>query len=154
VGPTGATCGPMDLGALPAVRRVERACFDDVWTPAGWREELARDDRRWRTVRASPDDGVVGFGGLWLAPDAAHVMRVAVVPASRGRGLGARLIDDLLAVAAREDHPSITLEVRASNHVAISLYRRRGFVSHGVRPRYYPDGEDALVLWREPTTAR
>jgi [ribosomal protein S18]-alanine N-acetyltransferase len=138
---------------LDAVRAVEQACFDDPWTTAGWHQELTRDDRRWRVGRSDADGEVVGFGGLWLAPDAAHVLRLAVRPDRRGHGAGARLVEALLAQAEAEGLPA-TLEVRASNRAAISLYRRQGFVSHGLRPGYYADREDALVLWREPGTIR
>jgi [ribosomal protein S18]-alanine N-acetyltransferase len=133
---------------LPAVRAVERATFDDPWSEAGWRQELERDDRRWRTLHL--DARVAGFAGLWLAPDAAHVLRLAVEPRWWGRGLGGVLLDELLVAAEEADRPALTLEVRAANDAAIRLYRRRGFVSHGRRPGYYADGEDAVVLWREP----
>jgi [ribosomal protein S18]-alanine N-acetyltransferase len=141
----------MATADLDAVRAVEQACFDDPWTSTGWHEELTRVDRRWRVGRA--DGEVVGFGGLWLAPDAAHVLRLAVRPDRRGSGAGAALVEALLAQAEAARLPA-TLEVRASNRAAISLYRRQGFVSHGLRPRYYADREDALVLWREPGTTR
>jgi [ribosomal protein S18]-alanine N-acetyltransferase len=134
---------------LPAVRAVETATFDDPWSEAGWRQELERDDRRWRTLHLGAE--VVGFAGLWLAPDAAHVLRLAVVPPRWGRGLGGVLLDDLLVQAEQVGQPALTLEVRAANEAAIRLYRRRGFVSHGIRPGYYADGEDAVVLWREPS---
>jgi [ribosomal protein S18]-alanine N-acetyltransferase len=138
---------------LEAVRGVEQACFDDPWTLAGWHEELARDDRRWHVGRTGTDGEVAGFAGLLLAPDAAHVLRLAVRPERRGHGAGARLVEALLAQAEAAGLPA-TLEVRASNQAAMSLYRRQGFVSHGLRPRYYADREDAVVLWREPGTAR
>jgi [ribosomal protein S18]-alanine N-acetyltransferase len=134
---------------LPAVRAVERATFDDHWSQAGWGQELQRDDRRWRTLHL--DTEVVGFAGLWLAPDAAHVLRLAVQPRRWGQGLGGVLLDDLLVRAEEAGRSALTLEVRATNEAAIRLYRRRGFVSHGIRPGYYADGEDAVVLWREPS---
>jgi [ribosomal protein S18]-alanine N-acetyltransferase len=139
----------MTVEDLGGVRAVEAAAFDDAWSSVSWREELAREDRRWRVLRVGAE--TVGFAGLWLAPDAAHVLRLAVAPAWRGRGLAGVLVDDLLEVAARASREALTLEVRASNEAAMRLYRRRGFVAHGTRPGYYADGEDAVVLWREPS---
>jgi [ribosomal protein S18]-alanine N-acetyltransferase len=149
VSPARRSVAPMTEDDLGGVRAVEATAFDDAWSAATWRGELARDDRRWRVLRL--DAETVGFAGLWVAVDAAHVMRLAVAPVWRGQGLGGTLLDDLLEQAARAGREALTLEVRASNAAAISLYRRRGFVSHGTRPGYYADGEDAVVLWREPT---
>ena len=139
---------PMRPEDLPGVRAVETQTFEDPWSGAGWQHELSRDDRRWRTLHL--DVEVVGFGGLWLAPDAAHVLRLAVDPDRWRQGLGGVLLDDLLQQALAAGQQALTLEVRATNEAALRLYRRRGFVSHGVRPGYYADGEDAVVLWREP----
>ena len=56
---------------------------------------------------------------------------------------------ELFERAARKAHLGFTLEVRVSNEAAISLYRRKGFLEHGIRPGYYSDnGEDAIIMWR------
>lgn len=132
----------------PALRALEVACFPDPWSAAGWRDEVTAPDRVWRLVRA--EGRAAAVAGLWLAPDAAHVLRLAVAPSRRGRGLATRLVEELIGEAGRTGHPALTLEVRASNRAALSLYRRLDFVSHGLRPGYYPDGEDAVILWRSP----
>jgi [ribosomal protein S18]-alanine N-acetyltransferase len=127
---------------------LDRVCFPDPWSHQGWRDELTASDRVWRLVW---DRGrVAAAAGLWLAPDAAHVLRLAVAPSRRGRGLATHLVDELGELAARAGRTALTLEVRASNRAALSLYRRLDFVSHGLRPGYYPDGEDAVILWRSP----
>ena len=41
------------------------------------------------------------------------------------------------------------LEVKASNQGALSLYSKLGFDEVGRRPRYYSDGEDALLLQKQ-----
>lgn len=138
------TPSPADLAALC---HLDAACFEAPWSPAVWEQELAAADRRWRVVPA-PGGGLVAMGGLWLAPDEAHVLRLAVAPGSRRQGLGDRLLADLVAVAAEAGRAALTLEVRASNRAAVSLYRRHEFVVEGVRAGYYPDGEDAVILWR------
>jgi ribosomal-protein-alanine N-acetyltransferase len=81
--------------------------------------------------------------------DVWHVLNVCVREQERGRGIGGMLLEELFVRADRVPHLGFTLEVRVSNEPAIHLYRRKGFVSHGVRPRYYSDnGEDALIMWR------
>jgi ribosomal-protein-alanine N-acetyltransferase len=78
-------------------------------------------------------------------------MNVAVDPASRRRGVGATLLHELLTIAGGD--AQLTLEVRVSNVGAIALYEKLGFLSAGVRRRYYADnGEDALIMWRTPAT--
>lgn len=141
---------PDDLEGLWAL---DAACFPRPWPVGIWRRELTAADRRWRVVPAPPGTpgavgGLLAAGGLWLAPDAAHVLRLAVAPAWRGRGLGGEVVDALVADAARAGRRSLTLEVRASNRAATSLYRRHDFAAAGRRPRYYADGEDAVILWR------
>lgn len=143
--------GPSETPApahVPQLWALDRAGFPDPWSQAGWRDEVVRADRRWRVVAA--EDRLVAAGGLMLAPDAAHVLRLVVAPAWRGRGIAVGLVGELIDLAARAGRPALTLEVRASNRAALNLYRRLGFVSHGVRPRYYADGEDAVVLWYTP----
>jgi ribosomal-protein-alanine N-acetyltransferase len=79
------------------------------------------------------------------------VLNVAVDPGCRGRGVGALLVDGAIAALDGRPYRRYTLEVRVSNEAAIRLYRRRGFVEAGVRPRYYSDNqEDALIMWRDP----
>lgn len=95
--------------------------------------------------------GVVGYGGLWLMVDEAHITTIAVHPKYRGEGIGelllVRMIRGALDVGARW----VTLEVRKSNRVAQALYHKYTFKEMGVRRRYYSDdGEDALIMWTDP----
>ena len=141
---------PGDLAGMCAL---DAACFAPAWSRDAWRAELAGEHRIWRIVRAPAGasdavGGLLAAGGLWLAPESAHVLRLAVAPAWRGRGLGGAVVGALVAAAAEAGQDALTLEVRAANRTALSLYRRHGFVEAGVRPRYYPDGEDAVILWR------
>jgi ribosomal-protein-alanine N-acetyltransferase len=102
--------------------------------------------------RQLPEDSnaVVGYGGLWLMVDEAHVTSVAVHPFCRGRGLGELLMLSLMDVAMRMGARFVTLEVRVSNTVARALYEKLGFHEAGIRPRYYTDNnEDAVVMWSE-----
>ena len=103
-----------------------------------------------RTPAAEPNAPVVGYGGLWLMVDEAHVTSVAVRPEFRGRGLGELLMLSLLDIAMRMSARWVTLEVRVSNQPARKLYQKLGFREAGIRPRYYTDNhEDAVVMWSE-----
>jgi len=91
---------------------------------------------------------IIGFAGMWLAFDEAHVTTIGVNPSHRGLGLGELLLlcmyDEAVARAANW----LTLEVRVTNAAAQALYRKYGFTAHGTRKRYYSDNnEDALIMW-------
>jgi [ribosomal protein S18]-alanine N-acetyltransferase len=96
------------------------------------------------------DPPLVGYGGVWLMVDEAHVTSVAVRPEFRGRGLGQLLMLALFDVALQKQARWLTLEVRLSNTGAQELYKKLGFREAGVRPRYYTDNnEDAVIMWSE-----
>jgi len=144
---------PMTLADLSAVMVLEDELFaPDTWTEAMYRDELSRPDTRHYLVAEDDGDGspvVIGYAGLIAYDDEAHVATLGVATERQGTGLGARLLDALLAEADRRTSV-VLLEVRAENGVARGLYQRRGFVEIGRRRGYYqPSGEDALVMKRE-----
>jgi [ribosomal protein S18]-alanine N-acetyltransferase len=103
-----------------------------------------------------PDDPdyaypVVGYGGIWLTVDDAHITTIAVAPQYRGQGLGELLLNGLIDQALDLQAAVMTLEVRVSNVVAQNLYAKYSFQVVGRRPRYYTDnGEDALIMTTDP----
>ena len=91
---------------------------------------------------------VIGFAGMWLAFDEAHVTTIGVEPAQRGRGLGELLLLCMFDEAVERSANWLTLEVRVTNAAAQALYRKYGFTAHGTRKHYYSDNnEDALIMW-------
>ena len=103
--------------------------------------------------------GILGFAGMWLMFDEAHITTIGVRQTMRGRGLGELLLVHLIDAALELGAKRVTLEVRVSNVVAQALYRKYTFKEEGVRKRYYSDdGEDALIMWSdrvdEPAFAR
>ncbi len=131
---------------LTAVHRIEKSVSPDPWSESLFAEELsAGGDRHWLVATAGPL--VVGFGGLLFVADEAHLMNLAVAPAHQRHGIATRLVANLLLGAGDRGSVAMTLEVRASNRGAQDLYRRFGFLDAGHRPRYYPDGEDAVIMW-------
>lgn len=93
---------------------------------------------------------IVGFAGLWLMVDEAHITTIATHPDYRRRGLGELLLTSLIDIAYDIGARQVTLEVRVTNGIAQNLYRKYGFREEGVRRRYYSDNqEDALIMWTE-----
>jgi ribosomal-protein-alanine N-acetyltransferase len=107
-----------------------------------------------RHAEAAPPRPIVGYGGLWLTFEDAHVTTIAVDPDHRGRGVGELLLNALIDHAYELGAKQITLEVRVSNTAAQRLYLKYGFQPAGTRPRYYTDnGEDALIMWTDSIEA-
>jgi ribosomal-protein-alanine N-acetyltransferase len=99
----------------------------------------------------SPDlNSIIGFAGLWLMVDEAHVTTIAMHPDYRRLGLGELLLVSLIDIAYDISAKWVTLEVRVSNYTAQNLYRKYGFREAGLRHRYYSDNqEDALIMWTD-----
>src|SRR5690242_19776482 len=100
---------------------------------------------------SSPDlAAIIGFAGLWLMVDEAHVTTIAMHPNHRRRGLGELMLASLIDIAYTIGAKWVTLEVRVSNYTAQNLYHKYGFREAGLRHRYYSDNqEDALIMWTD-----
>lgn len=97
---------------------------------------------------------VVGYGGIWLTVDEAHITTIASAPEVRGKGIGELLLNGLIDLGLELGARFMTLEVRVSNTVAQNLYLKYGFEARGTRRRYYTDNnEDALVMWTGELTS-
>jgi len=93
---------------------------------------------------------IIGFAGLWLMVDEAHITTIAMHPDYRRRGLGEFMLVGLIDIAYSISAKWVTLEVRVSNYSAQNLYRKYGFREAGLRHRYYSDNqEDALIMWTD-----
>ncbi len=139
----------MTLDDITAVQEVERNSFPVPWPANAFRQELTQNKNA-RYVVARAEGMVVGYAGLWLMVDEAHITTFAVLPDFRRRRIGERMLQRLFEIAAELGAAWLTLEVRASNLGAQRLYEKYGFRRAGVRRRYYSDNsEDALIMWTE-----
>lgn len=90
---------------------------------------------------------IIGYAGMWIMVDEAHITTIAVRRGWRSKGLGELLLASLINLAAETGAERITLEVRVSNETAQNLYRKYGFHQEGLRKRYYSDNnEDAYIM--------
>jgi len=144
------TIEAMRLEDLEEVQRIELASFSTPWPSNAYRSEL-ETNRLASYLVARIDGKVVGYGGMWLMVDEAHITTFAVHPAWRRRRIGERLLLAFLDLALDRHAREATLEVRLSNLPARRLYEKYGFRPVGLRPRYYSDNnEDALIMTTEP----
>ncbi|QHE54178.1 ribosomal protein S18-alanine N-acetyltransferase [Pontibacillus sp. HMF3514] len=126
---------------------IEEACFATPWTWDSFLYELKENP--YATYYVMELDGVIiGYCGLWLIIDEAHITNIAIMPDYRGYKYGNFLFSHVLEKAREAGAIQLSLEVRVSNIVAQKMYRKYGLIPGEIRKRYYTDNqEDALVMW-------
>ncbi len=145
--PAPARVRPAVAADLAAVAAIEQAAFTDPWSPSSFRALLGNPAVSFSVAEC--DGAAVGYSVAWFAADEAELANIAVGAPARGRGVGALLLDAVLAEAAHRGASTVYLEVRESNAAARRLYASRHFAPVGRRRRYYRNPvEDALVLAR------
>jgi len=134
---------------LPQVIAIERRAFPTPWSLAMFVLELSKPGGQCLAVRR--DGALTGYVICSRYEEVWHIMNVAVDPRELRQGIATALLENLIGRLGADAR--MTLEVRPSNHAAIALYERFGFLAAGTRRRYYQDnGEDALIMWRTPAT--
>lgn len=137
------TIRPMEIEDMEQVTLLESSEQPKPWSERMFREELEKDNRVYLVAES---DRIIGFGGVMVIGDEAHVTTLLVSAGHRGHGLGRRLVRLLMKSAVERGAQHVTLEVRTSNTAARRLYAGLGLAPVGIRPKYYGD-EDALIMW-------
>ena len=141
----GITYKPLDAAHAGAVATLESLVMgSDAWNEALVADELPRADRVWWA--AYEGEALAGYAGGWIVDGQVQILKVGVDPAMRRRGIARELLAHVAADARDLGASRCSLEVRAGNVGAQELYSALGFRSLGVRPRYYSDGEDAVIM--------
>lgn len=145
---TGFRIRPMTYADISGVLEVERASFLTPWSKDAFESELSHAGFSQYFV-AEDHNRIIGYGGMWVILDEAHITNIAVHPDERGKKVGEQILLTLIRTAEALGCGGMTLEVRVGNQVAQNLYAKHGFYTRGVRRGYYTDtGEDALIMWR------
>lgn len=138
----------MGIDHVSQVAVLERCCFRDAWSENSIAGELTNPLSLW--LVAMEGQQLAGYVGSQSVQGESDMMNLAVDPAFRRQGIGQLLIQSLVEQLAQKGNHCLSLEVRASNVPAISLYEKAGFVQVGRRPGYYRNPkEDALILRKE-----
>lgn len=133
---------------LSAIMEIEREAYPEPWTIGMFREEM-RSKRSYFYV-AFVEGAIIGYSGLWLVLDEAHITSLTVSASHRGLGYGREQLTHLFEVGEEKEVRAFTLEVRESNAPARALYESEGFRAVGLRKGYYSTTqEDALVMLKE-----
>ncbi|HJF62827.1 MAG TPA: tRNA (adenosine(37)-N6)-threonylcarbamoyltransferase complex transferase subunit TsaD [Gordonibacter urolithinfaciens] len=136
---------PLDAAHAAAVAALEAQVMgSDAWNEHLVADELPRPDRIWWA--AYDGEQLLGYAGGWVVDGQVQILKVGVDPAQRRRGIARELLARVAADARDLGAATCSLEVRAGNAGAQAFYEALGFHALGTRPRYYSDGEDALIM--------
>lgn len=139
----------MLLRDVDRIMEIEPLCFTMPWSREAFVAELTQNHFA-KYLVCELDGEVIGYGGMWVIIDEAHITNIAIHPDYQGRRYGERMMRTMIALAMTHGAAHMTLEVRVTNHTAQKLYQKMGFVSHGIRQGYYTDNnEDAIIMWAD-----
>lgn len=138
----------LNIDQLDKVLEIENLCFAAPWSKESFVYDLTENDKA-IYVSAMINSRLVGYCGLWIICDEAHIMNIAVHPEYRRIGIGSRIIQKIINIAFEKKLKSMTLEVNINNCAAINMYKRFGFEQSGIRKGYYEEtNEDAIIMWK------
>jgi [ribosomal protein S18]-alanine N-acetyltransferase len=142
------TFRPLAVADLDAIWRIEQASFPDPWPKGVFYREMTSNATAHYIALLDSSGRVCGYAGFWLIVDEVQLTKIAIDPALRGFGLGEKLLVYCMEQSRQLGATQMTLEVRASNDQAKWLYQKQGFVSTGIRPKFYQiEPEDAMLMW-------
>lgn len=128
---------------------IEQACFSKPWTRQALLEVVTDEKAFYLVAVDSQMKKAVGYVGAYLILDEADINQVAIASSYRRKGIASALLQDFMQKLSAKEIRAITLEVRASNRAAISLYEKMGFQTEGIRKNFYEAPiEDACIMWK------
>ncbi len=135
----------MKEGDLEEVLRIEKESFSDPWTKESFLEDINKDFTYPAVARK--DGKLVGYTCLWKIEDELQIANIAVDKEHRCQGIAKKLMEWIIEQGLKRACKSVTLDVRISNSVALTLYRKFGFEQIGRRKNYYRfPVEDAIIM--------
>ncbi len=130
---------------LKQVLALEKHCFTMPWSKKGFLDGMKLPDNLF--LVAMDGGTLAGYGSLYVVADQAELVNIAVAEPYRRQGVAGAILDAMLAHCKTHGVARMFLEVRVSNHPAIRLYEKKGFVPAGIRPGFYvKPREDAMVM--------
>lgn len=137
----------LEQSDIEPLSQIEEASFSMPWSPQDFADLLKRDYCLY--LVAEVDGRVAGSAGMTDICHEGSIDNVVVAEEYRGQGIAQKLLEELFKAGTGRGIQAYTLEVRVSNRTAIHIYEKAGFVSEGIRPRFYEKPtEDALIMWK------
>lgn len=142
---------PMQVTDLPGIMAIEAVSFGPHhWSADSFKTEMANQMGRYFVLVAANGETILGYCGAWVVVDEGHITTIAAHPNYRGQSLGEVLLNHLLHWLVSKKAAWATLEVRQSNLAAQNLYYKYGFISQGIRPKYYQDNDETALIMTTP----
>ena len=134
---------------VEGIAELEKENFSDGWSLKSLKEEINNPDAYYLAVRDDENNKIVAAAGMIVSIDTADIMNVSVKEEYRRKGLALNLLEALFEEGKKRGVKDFTLEVRAGNQAAITLYEKLGFKTEGIRKDFYREpAEDALIMWK------
>lgn len=141
------TIESMTVDDISQVAEIERQIFSIPWSEKAFRDSMESDNTIY--IVAKENNSVAGYAGMYLSFEEGNITNVAVNPLSRRKGIGEKIVRDILNRAYEKGVRDVFLEVRETNSVAIALYEKIGFKEEGIRKNFYDKPrENALIMWK------
>ena len=141
------TIESMTVDDISQVAEIERQIFSIPWSEKAFRDSMESDNTIY--IVAKENNNVAGDAGMYLSFEEGNITNVAVNPLSRRKGIGEKIVRDILNRAYEKGVRDVFLEVRETNSVAIALYEKIGFKEEGIRKNFYDKPrENALIMWK------
>lgn len=132
---------------IEALSRIESESFSMPWSAKDFRDLLTREYCMYLTALA--EGKVAGCCGMTNLCGEGNIDNVVVAERFRNKGIAGAMLRELIAKGEKAGITAFTLEVRVSNAAAVHVYEKLGFLSEGIRPKFYEKPvEDALIMWR------
>lgn len=136
----------MSVEDITQVVKIEQENFSDPWSRQAFLSSMEEENNHY--LVAKEEDKVLGYVAYWGVLDEGQICNVSVKKEYQGKKIGYKLLRTLIEDGIQAGITAFTLEVRASNQKAISLYEKLGFLSAGVRKNFYTHPkEDAIIMW-------
>ena len=136
---------PASLDDILSIVEIENKTNQMPWSKAQFLSSM--EVGHYSAVMHKESD-ILGFAIYSPIIPESHLLNIAIHPTHQGKGLGDKLLQQVIFQNKTMGVQVISLEVRVSNLPAIKLYEKRGFLKDAIRPNYYsgPPKEDALLM--------
>jgi ribosomal-protein-alanine N-acetyltransferase len=136
---------PASFDDISSIVEIENKTNQMPWTKAQFFSSMEVGHY---SVVMHKDSDILGFAIYSPIIPESHLLNIAIDPAYQGKGLGDKLLQQIILQNRTIGVKTISLEVRVSNLPAINLYEKRGFLKDAIRPDYYSGSpkEDALLM--------
>lgn len=137
----------MNLEDFEKISPILESEFDDFWNENVFKQELENTNSKY--IVFLENDKILGFAGIWICIDEAHITNIVVKKSHRNKKIGSKLLEELINLSNSLNLNSITLEVRSDNLPAIKIYEKHNFENLGIRKKYYENTYDAIIMTKK-----